>query len=1132
MKSENTFGIIIATLAIVCFTLLSCERKSAEEARILVFTKTAGYVHSSIPAGSQALIELGAQNNFRVDTSSNAAYFTDDSLKRYAAVVFLSTSGDVLDHYQEAAFERYIQAGGGFVGIHGASATEYQWGWYGRLLGGFFDNHPEVQKALVQVVNKEHPSTRHLPERWERTDEWYNFKKLDKEVKTLLTIDEESYRGGENGDPHPMAWYHEFDGGRSFYTALGHTEESFADTLYLQHLLGGIEYAIGENNGLDYSKAVSRNVPQEERFVRNVLVEGVFYEPMEMAVLPNLDVLVVERRGGIKLYKNSTGEVKDAGFLDVYATSNTGANIEEGLLGLAADPDFEKNRHVFMFYSPADTSVNRLSRFTLKDDVIDPASEKIILQFYSQRGICCHTGGSIAFGPGGDLFVSTGDNSTPFNAKNQKYVNHGYAPLDDRPGQEPFDARRTSSNTNDLRGKILRIKVQPDGSYDIPEGNLFVDENEATRPEIYTMGHRNPYRISVDQKSGTLYWGDIGPDARVDSLEKRGPRGFDEINQARQPGYFGWPLFIGDNYSYHRYNYATGETGPLFDPGKPVNDSRNNTGLRELPAAEPAFIWYPYDKSENFPQVGAGGRSAMAGPVYYADLYPKETRYPAYYHGKLFVYEWVRNWIHAISLQEDDSFDKMEPFMPATNFAAPVDIEVGPDGRMYVLEYGQGWFTKNADAGLARIDYISGNLPPKIKSLTIDKTDGKLPLTVTARVEATDPEEDRLTYVWTLGKVEKATKEPWITHTFVRPGEHVLSVMVRDRSGAFVVSEKKPLFAGNERPKVNITIQGNKSFYFNEEPVKYEVRVKDGAEEVVKEDLFISADYIQGKDLAGADLGHQQISEELVGKSLMQASDCKACHKISEKSIGPAYVQVAEKYKKSRSTVQYLSEKIIEGGGGVWGENVMPAHADMTKEEAEKIVYWVLSLAEGENRKESLPSQGTIVPAPDQAKKDNTVLKLSATYTDGGSEGVRPLSGSDVVFLRNTLLDISDLTGEDGFGALDTLGRAFLIFPKTEGWLELGSLDLEGIKALQFSFKLVGAQSNSARYQLEVRSGGLNGELLSSKVVEFKSGEPITLPLKPSNGAPERIFVKVKSVGPFNGKILLETLKFLPAKTG
>jgi glucose/arabinose dehydrogenase len=694
------------TVVLLLISLISCSNKRSTTPRVLLFSKTADHHHSSIPAGVKAIQELGAKNGFIVDTTTDDNKFAEDSLKKYAALIFLSTTGNILSGNQENVLERYIQAGGGFVGIHAATDAEYDWGWYGRMIGGYFINHPAEQEANLIINDKNHPATDSLPATWRRKDEWYNFKYVNKDVKVLISIDEKSYTGGTNGDSHPMSWYHEFDGGRVFYTELGHTAESYSEPLLLKHLLGGIKYAMGDNTA-DYKKAHTKLAPDEKGFSRTQLVQGTFFEPTELTVLPNLDVLVSQRRGEIYYYNNETKQVKQAGFLKVYfKTDAPGVNAEEGLLGIKADPDFAKNHYVYLYYSAPDTPMNRLSRFTFEKDSINPASEKMILQFYEQRDICCHTGGSIAFGPDKSLFLSTGDNTTPFDEPNQKYTSQGYAPLDDRPGHLQYDERRASGNTNDLRGKILRIKVKEDGGYDIPEGNLFPKGNPKARPEIYVMGNRNPYRISVDPKNGFLYWGEVGPDANVDSFKVRGPRGYDELNQARKAGFFGWPFFIGNNFPYYEYDYATGKSGAAFDPAKPINNSRNNTGLTELPPAQPAFIWYPYGVSTHeFPSLGSGGRTAMAGPVYYSDLYPSDTRYPSYYDGKMFFYEWMRGFIKAVSMKPNGDYDKMEPFMKDTKFNSAIDIEVGPDGRFYVLEYGTGWFSKNPDAGLVRIDY-------------------------------------------------------------------------------------------------------------------------------------------------------------------------------------------------------------------------------------------------------------------------------------------------------------------------------------------------------------------------------------------------------------------------------------------
>lgn len=214
--------------------------------RVLVMCKTAGFYHSSIPAGLAALQKMGKENGFITDTTRDAELFTQKNLKKYAAVIFLSTTGTILNPAQKSAFEKYIENGGGFVGIHAATDTEYEWPWYNRLVGAYFLNHPKQQQARLLVKDHQHPATRHLPEVWERKDEWYNFKDINPDLNVLMTIDESSYDGGANGANHPMAWYHQVGRGRAFYTALGHTDASYDEPLFLEHLLGGIRYAMGD----------------------------------------------------------------------------------------------------------------------------------------------------------------------------------------------------------------------------------------------------------------------------------------------------------------------------------------------------------------------------------------------------------------------------------------------------------------------------------------------------------------------------------------------------------------------------------------------------------------------------------------------------------------------------------------------------------------------------------------------------------------------------------------------------------------------------------------------------------------------------------------------------------------------
>jgi cytochrome c len=1071
----------------------SCSKRSSTP-KVLIFSKTAGFYHESIPTGMEAIAKLGKENGFDVDTTTQSEMMNEENLKQYAAVIWLNTTGDVLNQYQEADFERYIQSGGGYVGIHSAADTEYEWGWYNRLVGAYFLSHPHNQEAKINVVDKSHPSTSFLPEVWTRFDEWYNYKSFYNEVNVLLELDEASYQPGAGAmGKHPIAWYHNYDGGRAFYTGGGHTHESYSEELFLKHLLAGIQYAIGENKKPDFSKATTQRVPEENRFEKITLSIGEFTEPTEMTILPNLDILVAQRRGEILLYKNSDKSLKEVAKLDVYWKTNIqGVNAEEGLMGIQKDPNFAQNGYVFAFYSPAgEQEINRLSRFKFTNDQWDMASEKVILELYSQRNICCHTGGSIAFDKDGNLFLSTGDNSTPFDQPTQ-FVNKGYAPLDERAGLHQYDARRSSGNSNDLRGKILRIKVNEAGTYSIPEGNLYPVGTEKTRPEIYVQGNRNPYRISVDQKTGFLYWGEVGPDAGVDSFGVRGPKGYDEVNQARTAGNFGWPYLIGNNYPYVEYDYNTGKSGNPFDPAKPVNTSVNNTGITELPAGQPAFIWYPYDKSPDFPQLGTGGRNAMAGPVYYSDMFPNETAYPSYYDGKLFIYDWIRGWIKAVTMKPNGDFDKMEPFMASTKFNALMDMEVGPDGKIYILEYGNGWFSKNADAGLFRIDFNPGNRTPVIHDIQVDKTSGTVPFAVNLTAVASDPENDALTYTWDLGNGEtKTTKEPALNYSFSKVGDYEIKVAVSDPSGLSATSKSVSVYAGNIAPEVQIAVKGNKSFYFAGTQVEYEVTIQDPDDPKAGEDLstlYVSTDYITGVDLSEANRGHLIMADAMVGKSLLGSLTCMTCHKEEEKSIGPAYVEVSRKYRRNPDAVEYLAGKIKNGGSGVWGEVAMPANPGLSTDEAKKLVAYIMSLGRRTEVKPTLPPTGKTDPLAGKQINDNGVFVINASFTDRGGANIKPLTGTGTYSLRNSKLSLKSATDLDGFNIMNINGMDLGIMPSQEGSFSIKEVDLTGINSIQI---IGGGQIPSEQgFSVELRLGAKDGKKVGEGVFKVMQGAP------------------------------------------
>jgi type 1 glutamine amidotransferase len=244
----------------------SAPTQAQSSLRVLVFSKTSGYRHDSIDEGQAAIAALGAAHQFQVDITEDSAMFDDAQLAEYQVVVFLNTTGEILGDEQQAAFERFVRAGGGFVGVHSATDTEYNWPWYHELIGAYFESHPAIQPAAIDVLDQRHPSMRGLPGRWERTDEWYNFRSAPgPNVIVLAALDETSYSGGTMGARHPIVWYHKYDGGRAWYTALGHTAESYAEPLFLDHLLGGIRWAAGEEASAFLPLVASLYIGSEER---------------------------------------------------------------------------------------------------------------------------------------------------------------------------------------------------------------------------------------------------------------------------------------------------------------------------------------------------------------------------------------------------------------------------------------------------------------------------------------------------------------------------------------------------------------------------------------------------------------------------------------------------------------------------------------------------------------------------------------------------------------------------------------------------------------------------------------------------------------------------------------------------
>ncbi|MEP1086176.1 PQQ-dependent sugar dehydrogenase [Algoriphagus sp.] len=812
--------------------------------------------------------------------------------------------------------------------------------------------------------------------------------------------------------------------------------------------------------------------PDESRFTK-IPLAGNFNEPMEIEVLDNGDVLIIERHGKLKLYEAKTGITTVVGELNVFPER------EDGLMGMAKDPDFAKNNWLYLYYAPAsEAALNRLSRFDFVDNKLDLDSEVKILDIDLFRG-CCHSGGGLEFDSEGNLYLGIGDDSTPFESSN-------FNPIDERPDQpKNVDAQRSSGNTNDLRGAILRIKPNPEGGYSIPEGNLFPVGTPQTRPEIYIKGNRNPFRFSIDSRNGNLFWGEVGPDGSEDK-EGRGPRGYDEINVATGPGYYGWPYFVGNNYAYWKYDFATSESLYQFDPKAPKNTSPNNTGMEILPEAQPPLIYYPYAESEEFPMLGQGGRNAMAGQVYYREDYEaSDVRFPGYYDEKLFIYDWMRNWIFTVSLTENFEYDTMERFMPETHFEKPMDMQFGKDGSLYVLEYGTFWRANNDDSGLYRIVFSEGNRKPEVK-ISADQIAGAAPFTVRFSSAGTQDldAEDQVKLSWEFGEKGSTSTEQNPTHTFEQPGVYKVKLTATDLKGESASSfiEVK---VGNEAPEVSIDWGGNRSFYFGEETVNYTVSATDKEDgKIDPAQINFTIDYLEsGYDLI--EMGHQ---EEIlsIGETYLNEAGCKACHGINNKSVGPDYTSVSEKYKDDPNAKSYLINKVRNGGAGVWGDQIMPGHTHLDEKKVGQMMDFILGIA-NPSAISGLPASGRY--ALDKTEDPEGFYMIQASYQDRGANGIPAIKTTKQLKLRNTRVSAYSADGLEGAARANPEDEHYVQFTESGSWLLFRAIDLSEINNITLSI-----MPGNTVGKIQVRAGSPDGELLAESDMLTKNSRPASGP--------------------------------------
>ena len=857
--------------------------------------------------------------------------------------------------------------------------------------------------------------------------------------------------------------------------------------------LGGIRAFSPAAQGALVSPAAVK--PDESRFTANVLVpEGELDEPMMFSVLPDERVLIIERKGALKVYEpaiNTTSLVATIPVNTKYiSAAGRVTEAEEGLFGLTIDPAFERNRWIYMKYAEPDVAKHVLARWELRDlpgpdgqnrlTLVAP-SKRVVLEHFAQRERCCHTGGGMAWDRNGNLYITVGNNT-------------GGGMTDERPGYENSDDQKSSANTNDLRGKILRIHPEPDGTYTIPPGNLFPPGTPGARPEIYTMGHRNPWRVSIDSRTGYVYWGEVGP---ADGRPNGGATPYDELNQARGPGFFGFPYFVGPNEPVAVRDYIQNRLLPAKDPLKPTNTSVNNTGLKELPPAVPAFIAYSYDPSERFPLVGSGAQSAVGGPVYHRSDFAADAprAFPAYYEGKWLAADFERGWIMAITMNADSEYVSMERFVPAFRPHGIIDLKFAHTGDLYVLDYGSTWFAKSPNASLVRIEYTAGNRRPKA-AVAASARGGALPFTVDLSSAASaDPDGDPLKYSWRVAaKAGSAARTFAVANPrvpFTAPGVYTATLTVTDAAG-LSNSASVDIVAGNAPPDIAVAVAiPNQTFFTVGSAIPYAVKVTDREDAAVAADrVAISADYVPATfDVSVLERDPEPVdasSRFAVAKAYIANSNCAGCHQRDAQALGPSFTMLAGKYTPDAATLAALAKKVIAGGSKVWGEAAMPPHPGMSPTEAAAIVQYMLSV--NDRRVSVMPLEGRYTPAQPEGELDRWKLALRAVYTDQPVRGLPSQTTAVVKVLRAPVLSpaLADVHSNVTFGSRTSgagqASRDTAITAMNNGHVGFRRIDMTGIRRLQLATTMGGAMG-AVGGAIEVRLGSPAGQLIGQATV-------------------------------------------------
>ncbi|MFI5937350.1 ThuA domain-containing protein [Actinoplanes sp. NPDC051494] len=700
---------------------------------------------------------------------------------------------------------------------------------------------PGVNRAVVDVLDRQHPATEDLPLTVTRSDRWYNWDPNPiGTVHTVAQVEERHYNPGlgANGPFHPVSWCRDYDGGRSFYTGMGHTAGSYAEDAFRKHLSGALGWAAGLVRG-DCQATIAANYTTERLTAANQTGQlDQIGEPHGLTVAPGGTIFYVGKAacpggpivewsdpnvgkgcGTIHSYDPATKRVKLLTTLEVMGNRGSGSELvknEEGLLGIVADPAFTTNGWIYVYWMPHN-SIDRekrigqrtISRFTYAGGTIDQGTRKDLLRFPVQIHSCCHAGGGMAFDDDGNLYVGSGDNNSSEGSSG--YSGNNWTA--EYAGISFQDARRTSGNTNDLAGKIIRIHPEADGTYSVPPGNLFPPGTAKTRPEIYVMGVRNIARLQIDEERQWLTAGWVGPDATSPS-PTLGPAKYETATILTSAGNQGWPYCMGNRQPYRDRSStdATVLTG-WYQCGNLKNESPRNTGLTDIPPARDNMIWYApdgggpvfppradgsgvptyvaADATYTQPYLKGGGQAVMSGPTYHRDRADTTSgvAWPQYWDDKWFLGD-QSNAANRVAVTVDPAgvaaqspppfAESLRAILPGgtgdTRLQSWMDAKFGADGALYLLDYGGGFFSLSPAQKLLKVSYKGGPATPAPAATSVAVQNKPLTYAFTGS------RSGGVSYRWDLGDGATST-EANPRHTYARTGTYTAKLTVTYADG-------------------------------------------------------------------------------------------------------------------------------------------------------------------------------------------------------------------------------------------------------------------------------------------------------------------------------------------------------------